>query len=94
MATYAALLVALGEPAVAFNEVAAVIERFVVAAEVALFQVVAVAAALVAIKAKGLLVTLLTVVARVVGQGAVVTHKVGTVVGGNPFGFVAAVTFI
>jgi hypothetical protein len=77
----------------ALDEVAAVVERFVVAAKVALTQIIAAAATLVAIKTERLLVTLLAVVARVVGQGAVIAHKISAVVGGNPFGLVAAATF-
>lgn len=75
------------------NKISTVVFRFVVSAKVALLQVAAGAAALMAIKAEGLLMALLTVVAGIVCQGAVVAYKVGTMVGSDPFGLVAVATF-
>lgn len=78
----------------AFDEVAAMVNRFVIAAKIPLLQVVTRTATLMAVKTKRLLVTLLTVVAGFTGKHTVVTDKVGTVIRGNSLSGMAVSTLV
>ena len=85
MATIALLRIILGLDRVNADEVTAMALGFVIATGVALCQVVARAAALVAIETPFLLMALAAVVAGLAGKNPVSTDEIRIMVGGNTF---------
>ena len=65
-----------------------------VASKVPLGKVGAVAAALMAIKAPGLVVALVAVIAGLAGKYAMFSDKVGIMIGRNPFTLVTGITLL
>jgi len=62
--------------------------------KVALGKVGAVAAALMAIKAPGLVMALVAVIACFAGKDAMFSDKIGVMIGRNPFTLVTGITFL
>ena len=73
------------------DEVAAVALRLEIAAAVSFGQIITAAAALMTIQTPRLIMTLVAVIAGLAGHNLVTTNKIGIMVGGDTFAFVAGI---
>jgi hypothetical protein len=94
VAAVARLRVVLGLYRVDIYKVAAMALGLKVPSKVFFVKYRAVSAALMAIKAPGLVMALITVISGFACKDAVSSHKVGIMIGRNPFALVAGITLL